>query len=140
MPTSDAMQVLTAAVTPVVLVSATAILISGTNARYISISDRIRALAHEYREPNCTVHLENLISQRNQPVSSKEVGTLRERYQRYQRAQQTAFEFRTLRGQIRPHLPRSIFQLQNRRNPFRCQAMTVAGLTINRADFHFAQM
>jgi hypothetical protein len=87
------MQVLTAAVTPVVLVSATAILISGTNARYISISDRIRALAHEYREPNCTVHLENLISQRNQPVSSKEVGTLHGRYERYQRAQQTAFEF-----------------------------------------------
>jgi hypothetical protein len=47
------MQVLTAAVTPVVLVSATAILISGTNARYISISDRIRALAHEYRDLNC---------------------------------------------------------------------------------------
>jgi hypothetical protein len=47
------MQVLTAAVTPVVLVSATAILISGTNSRYISISDRMRALAHEYRDPNC---------------------------------------------------------------------------------------
>jgi hypothetical protein len=53
MPTNDAMQVLTAAVTPVVLVSATAILISGTNSRYISISDRMRALAHEYRDPNC---------------------------------------------------------------------------------------
>jgi hypothetical protein len=35
-----------------VLVSATAILISGTNSRYISISDRMRALAHEYRDPN----------------------------------------------------------------------------------------
>jgi hypothetical protein len=53
MPTNDAMQVLTAAVTPVVLVSATAILISGTNSRYISLSDRMRALAHEYRDPNC---------------------------------------------------------------------------------------
>src|SRR5881227_4007881 len=53
MPPNDAMQVLTAAVTPVVLVSATAILISGTNSRYISIADRMRALAHEYREPNC---------------------------------------------------------------------------------------
>jgi Protein of unknown function (DUF2721) len=53
MPTNDAMQVLTAAVTPVVLVSATAILISGSNSRYISISDRMRALAHEYRDPNC---------------------------------------------------------------------------------------
>jgi hypothetical protein len=47
------MQVLTAAVTPVVLVSATAILISGTNSRYISISDRMRALANEYRDPSC---------------------------------------------------------------------------------------
>lgn len=54
MPPNDAMQVLAAAVTPVVLVSATAILISGTNSRYISISDRMRALAHEYRDANCT--------------------------------------------------------------------------------------
>jgi Protein of unknown function (DUF2721) len=53
MPPNDAMQVLAAAVTPVVLVSATAILISGSNSRYISISDRMRALAHEYRDPNC---------------------------------------------------------------------------------------
>lgn len=53
MPANDALQVLTAAVTPVVLVSATAILISGSNARYISISDRMRALAHEFRDPNC---------------------------------------------------------------------------------------
>lgn len=53
MPPNDAMQVLAAAVTPIVLVSATAILISGSNSRYISISDRMRALAHEYRDPNC---------------------------------------------------------------------------------------
>ncbi|MBV9266119.1 MAG: DUF2721 domain-containing protein [Acidobacteriaceae bacterium] len=53
MPGNDAVQVLTAAVTPVVLVSATAILISGINSRYISISDRLRALAHEYRDPAC---------------------------------------------------------------------------------------
>jgi len=53
MPVNDAVQVLTAAVTPVVLVSATAILISGINSRYISISDRLRSLAHEYRDPSC---------------------------------------------------------------------------------------
>ena len=53
MPMNDALQVLAAAVTPVVLVSATAILISGINSRYISISDRMRALAHEFRDPNC---------------------------------------------------------------------------------------
>jgi hypothetical protein len=47
---SDPLQVLAAAVTPVVMVSATAILISGVNARYIAISDRMRALAHEYRD------------------------------------------------------------------------------------------
>jgi len=54
MPGNEAVQVLTAAVTPVVLVSATAILISGVNSRYISISDRLRSLAHEYRDPSCT--------------------------------------------------------------------------------------
>jgi hypothetical protein len=47
---NDPLQVLAAAVTPVVMVSATAILISGVNSRYIAISDRMRALAHEYRD------------------------------------------------------------------------------------------
>ena len=56
------MQVLTAAVTPVVLVSATAILISGSNSRYIAISDRMRALAHEYRDPNCLEQRRSAIS------------------------------------------------------------------------------
>jgi hypothetical protein len=53
MPPNDAMQVLTAAGTPVARVSATAIRISGANSRYISSSDRMRARAHEYREPSC---------------------------------------------------------------------------------------
>jgi Protein of unknown function (DUF2721) len=53
MPGNESVQVLTAAVTPVVLVSATAILISGINTRYVSISDRLRSLAHEYRDPAC---------------------------------------------------------------------------------------
>jgi Protein of unknown function (DUF2721) len=48
------MQVLAAGVTPVVLVSATAILISGVNSRYISIADRMRTLAQEYRQQSCT--------------------------------------------------------------------------------------
>jgi len=46
---NDPLRVVTTAVAPVVMVSATAILISGVNTRYISISDRARALAHEYR-------------------------------------------------------------------------------------------
>jgi hypothetical protein len=46
---NDPMQILAAAVTPVVLVSATAILISGVNSRYISIADKMRALAQEFR-------------------------------------------------------------------------------------------
>lgn len=49
MPANDPMQVLAAAVTPVVLVSATAILISGVNARYIAIADKMRSLAQEFR-------------------------------------------------------------------------------------------
>jgi len=47
----DPLKVVATAVTPVVMVSATAILISGVNARYISISERVRALAREYRDP-----------------------------------------------------------------------------------------
>src|SRR5271154_2672716 len=52
-PGDHQLQVLAAAVTPVVLVSACAILISGVNARYIAISDRMRSLAKEYREKTC---------------------------------------------------------------------------------------
>jgi Protein of unknown function (DUF2721) len=46
----DLLKLVATAVTPVVMVSATAILISGVNARYISISDRVRTLAREYRD------------------------------------------------------------------------------------------
>jgi hypothetical protein len=45
----DALQIVASAVTPVVLVSATAILISGVNARHIAIADRIRSLTAEHR-------------------------------------------------------------------------------------------
>ena len=45
----DPLRVVSTAVAPVVMVSATAILISGVNTRYISISDRVRSLAREYR-------------------------------------------------------------------------------------------
>ena len=50
---NDPMQILAAAVTPVVLVSATAILVSGVNSRYISIADKMRALAQEFRHQDC---------------------------------------------------------------------------------------
>jgi len=54
MPTgNDPLQVLAAAVTPVVLVSAAAILVSGVNSRYISIADKMRTLTHEFRAPDC---------------------------------------------------------------------------------------
>lgn len=48
-PAADPLQVVAAAVSPVVMISATAILIAGVNSRYISISDRVRNLAREYR-------------------------------------------------------------------------------------------
>jgi len=55
MPTgTDPLQVLAAAVTPVVLVSATAILVSGVNSRYISIADKMRQLSQEFRSGQCT--------------------------------------------------------------------------------------
>lgn len=47
-----ALRIVTSAVTPVVMVSATAILISGVNGRYIAVSDRVRNLTREYREQN----------------------------------------------------------------------------------------
>jgi TRAP-type C4-dicarboxylate transport system permease small subunit len=66
----DPLKVVATAVTPVVMVSATAILASGVNTRYISISDRVRALAREYRDVNTpsnrrsTIRLEMVIFHR----------------------------------------------------------------------------
>ena len=39
----------------------------------------------------------------------------------------------------RPGCPRRIFQVQNSRKPLRCQAITVSGFTITRADRQSAQ-
>src|SRR3954470_21323278 len=39
----------------------------------------------------------------------------------------------------RPALPRRIFQVQNRRKPFRCHPTTVDGLMMNAPDFHSCQ-
>jgi hypothetical protein len=63
---SDPLRVLAAAVTPVVMVSAAAILISGVNSRYISISDRMRSLSHEYRDANVSAERRSVI--RNQMI------------------------------------------------------------------------
>jgi hypothetical protein len=49
MPIDDPLQIVASAVTPVVLVSATAILIGGVNSRHIAIADRIRSLTAEHR-------------------------------------------------------------------------------------------
>lgn len=51
---ADPLQIVATAVTPVVMVSATAILTGGVNSRYISISDRIRTLSSEFRNPQTT--------------------------------------------------------------------------------------
>jgi hypothetical protein len=45
----DSLKVVASAVTPVVMVSATSILLSGINARYLAISDRVGTISHEYR-------------------------------------------------------------------------------------------
>jgi hypothetical protein len=57
------LQILAAAVTPVVLISAAAILISGVNARYIAIADRMRTLAREYRDPGVDARRREIIAQ-----------------------------------------------------------------------------
>jgi hypothetical protein len=56
------LRVLAAAVTPVVLVSAVAILIGTVNSRYIAISDRMRALAQEYRDKAQDAHRRDVIA------------------------------------------------------------------------------
>jgi TRAP-type C4-dicarboxylate transport system permease small subunit len=62
MPGNDPMQVVAAAVTPVVLISASAILVSGVNSRYMSISDKMRSLAHEWRETATSAERKSLIA------------------------------------------------------------------------------
>lgn len=47
---TDPLNVVAAAVTPVVMVSATAILIGGVNSRYMAIADRVRGLTRELRD------------------------------------------------------------------------------------------
>ena len=58
---ADPLTIVTSAVTPVVMVSATAILISGVNSRYMAVSDRVRSLAHEFRAPGCAERRKNSI-------------------------------------------------------------------------------
>jgi hypothetical protein len=60
---TDPLRIVTSAVSPVVMVSATAILISGVNSRYISISDRVRNLAREYRRDDPTAQRRQNIRQ-----------------------------------------------------------------------------
>ena len=47
----DPVKVVTTAVAPVVMISATAILISGISSKHQSLSDRLRQLTAEYRSP-----------------------------------------------------------------------------------------
>ena len=54
MQIDNPLEVVASAITPVVLVSATAILISGINSRYMAIADRIRSLTAEYRDSATT--------------------------------------------------------------------------------------
>jgi hypothetical protein len=60
---AEPLQIIATAVTPVVMVSATAILAGGVNSRYISISDRIRMLSAEFRNPQTTEARRAIISQ-----------------------------------------------------------------------------
>ncbi len=54
--TQGPLAVVAAAVTPVVMISATAILIGGVSAKHQSLSDRLRALTAEYRLPETSDH------------------------------------------------------------------------------------
>ena len=60
----DPLRVVTAAVTPVVMISASAILISGINSKHQALSDRVRGLAAEFRETDTSmVRKENILDQ-----------------------------------------------------------------------------
>ena len=48
------MNIISSAVTPAVMISATAILIGGVSAKHSSMADRLRALTAEYRRPDTT--------------------------------------------------------------------------------------
>jgi hypothetical protein len=58
---AEPLQIVATAVTPVVMVSATAILTGGVNSRYMAIADRVRNLAHEYRDPQTAATRRKLI-------------------------------------------------------------------------------
>lgn len=51
MALQDTQAAISAAVTPVVMISATAILVSGISSKHQSMSDRLRALTAEWRNP-----------------------------------------------------------------------------------------
>jgi hypothetical protein len=58
----ELLQLITAAVTPVVMVSVGAVLILGINSKHQSIADRIRNLTGEFRHPDTTASRKDAIS------------------------------------------------------------------------------
>ncbi len=52
--TGGPLNIISSAVTPAVMISASAILIGGVSAKHSAMSDRLRALTSEYREPGTT--------------------------------------------------------------------------------------
>jgi len=62
-PTFNLTSLISAAVAPVVLISAAAILLSGYSAKYGSISDRMRDLTGEYRRAETTPARKTLLKQ-----------------------------------------------------------------------------
>ncbi len=68
----DPLQIVATAVTPVVLVSATAILIGGVNARHIAIADRIRSLTTEHRN-SATTDQRRAAIQRQLPIFGRRI-------------------------------------------------------------------
>jgi hypothetical protein len=58
----DLLQLITAAVTPVVMVSVAAVLILGINSKHQSIADRIRNLTGEFRSPGTRAERQEEIS------------------------------------------------------------------------------
>jgi hypothetical protein len=59
--TESPLTLITAAVTPAVMISASAILISGISSKHSSTSDRLRSLTSEHRQPGVSEHRKHAI-------------------------------------------------------------------------------
>ncbi len=72
MPDNAPLSIIAAAVSPVVMISANAILTSGINARHSNVADRLRSMLEEYRRADTTIDRRHSI-ERQLPLFQKRI-------------------------------------------------------------------